>query len=126
MRKHIFLGSLFFCLLGQVQAQVPVQMDSAYTLQQCIDYAFLNASAVKNAVIDTRISTAQGHETRSGALPQINGNVQLTDNIIVPTSFIPSEFFGGPPGNLAPVKFGAQYTGTASIAASQVLFDAAY
>jgi outer membrane protein len=123
MKKHIFLGSLFFCLLGRIQAQTD---SSAYSLQQCIDYAFTHANAVKNATIDTRISTAQGNETRSGALPQLNGNVQLIDNIIIPTSFIPAQFFGGRPGELAPVKFGAQYTGAASIAGSQVLFDASY
>jgi outer membrane protein TolC len=122
MRKQLFLGSLFLFLLGNLQAQT----DSAYTLQQCIEYAFLNVNSIKNAVIDTKISDAQGNETRSGALPQINGSVQLIDNIIIPTSFIPSEFFGGPPGALAPVKFGAKYTGQAAIAASQLLFDASY
>jgi outer membrane protein len=128
MRKHIFLGSLFFCFLaGNTQAQIEtVQTDTTYTLQECIDYAFLNVNSIKNAVIDTKISDASGRETKSGALPQINGNIQVIDNIIIPTSFIPSQFFGGPPGELAPVKFGARYTGQASIAGSQLLFDASY
>lgn len=100
MRKHIFLGSLFFCFFGYSQAQI----DSSYSLQQCIDYAFLNVHSIKNATIDTKLSTASGNETKSGALPQINGNVQLTDNIIIPTSFIPAQFFQGPPGELSTLR----------------------
>jgi outer membrane protein TolC len=127
MRKHVFLGSLFFCLFGNTQAQIDTKGDTAYSLQECIDYAFLNANSIKNAVIDTRISTASGRETKAGALPQINGNVQLTDNILIPTTFIPGGYFPGTvAGEIAPVKFGAQYTGAASIVGTQILFDASY
>jgi len=39
---------------------------------------------------------------------------------------LPAQFFGGPPGTYAPVKFGVQYNATAGVSASQLIFNSNY
>jgi outer membrane protein TolC len=43
--------------------------------------------------------------------------------MIIPTSLVPGEFAGQPPGTYIPVKFGTQYNTSAGLTLKQVLFD---
>ncbi|MBN8695208.1 MAG: TolC family protein [Bacteroidetes bacterium] len=98
----------------------------AFTLQQAIDFALQNQNNVKNAVLEEQIAKAKVKEITGMGLPQINASFDLKDFLEIPTSLIPAEFFGGPPGSFAAVKFGTQYQATAGADASQLIFSGDY
>lgn len=98
----------------------------AFSLQQAIDFALQNQNNVKNAVLEEQIAKAKVKEITGMGLPQINASFDLKDFIEIPTSLIPAEFFGGPPGSFAAVKFGTQYQATAGLDASQLIFSGDY
>jgi outer membrane protein len=94
-----------------------------FSAQQAADYARKNSTTVKNALLDIRIRQQGNREITSAAFPQINGSVNLTKYIDLPTSLIPAEFFGGPAGTFIPVQFGTKYNGTYGFTIDQLLFD---
>ena len=94
-----------------------------FSAQQAVDYAKKNSVNVKNALLDIRIRQQGNREITSAAFPQVNGSVNLTKYIDLPTSLIPAEFFGGPPGTFIPVQFGTKYNGTYGFTIDQLLFD---
>ncbi|MCC7231372.1 MAG: TolC family protein [Bacteroidia bacterium] len=102
--------------------------DSSYSfsLKQAIDFALIHQMDVVNATLDTKISDAQVNEVIGIGLPQVNGSFDVKDFVALPTSLIPGEFVGQPPGTYLPLKFGTRYNATAGLSASQILFDPSY
>ena len=96
---------------------------NAFTAQQAVDYALKNAVQVKNALLDIELQKQTNKEITAAALPQLNGNISLTDYLAIPTSLLPGEIFGGAPGTFIPVKFGTKYNGTYGADLQQILFD---
>jgi outer membrane protein len=103
-------------------AKQPSQLHT-FSLQQAIDYAAKNSVIVKNALIDYQIQQQSNRATVSQALPQVTGNLGLTDYLQIPTTLIPGEFVGQPSGTFIPLKFGTQYNATGGVTLKQVLFD---
>lgn len=93
-----------------------------FSLQQAIDFASKNSAYVKNALLDYEIQVQSNRATTSQALPQVTGNLGITDYIQIPTTLIPGEFIGQP-GTYLPVKFGLQWNSTGGVTLQQVLFD---
>ncbi len=107
-------------------AQTKENANANFSLQQSIDFAMQNQTNVKNAVIDEAIAKNKVNEIIGMGLPQINSSFDVKDFVEIPTSLIPAEFFGGPKGSFASVKFGTQYQATAGLDASQLLFSGDY
>jgi outer membrane protein len=82
-----------------------------------------NAFSAKSYSIGIDQAQTNVNESISYGLPQANGSVSFQDFLQLPTSLIPAQIFGGPPGEFAKVKFGTQYNLTVGISASQMLFD---
>lgn len=97
-----------------------------FTLQESIDYAVKNSPNHLNAELDRKNSVYRKNEIAGIGLPQISGSIDLKDYIEIPTSLIPGEFFGAPPGTFLPVRFGTKYNSTAGISASQLIFSSDY
>lgn len=99
-----------------------------YTLQQCIEYANEHNPNLKNAKASVEASEAKVGEIIATGLPQISGNADLGDNYLIPTTWIPAIVFNpnAAPGELAPVKFGTQYTGRATLDVNQMIFNGSY
>lgn len=97
-----------------------------FSLQDCIDYAVANNRVLKNAKIDAEIANSKVWETVAAGLPQVNANAQLQHFIEIPTSLIPAQFFGGPPGTYAPVQFGVANNLSLGLDASMIVFDGSY
>ena len=97
-----------------------------FTLQESIDYAVKNSPNHLNAELDRKNSVYRKNEIAGIGLPQIGGSIDLKDYIEIPTSLIPGEFFGAPPGTFLPVRFGTKYNSTAGISASQLIFSSDY
>ena len=95
----------------------------SFTAKEAVDYALQNATQVKNALIDIQLQYQQNKQVTAAALPHINGNVDFTDYLSIPTQLIPAEFAGGPAGTYFPVKFGTKYSGTYGANLKQILFD---
>ncbi|MCW3103278.1 MAG: outer rane efflux protein [Bacteroidetes bacterium] len=125
MKKLVLVIGLGMTALGTF-AQVKDSAAHSFTLQQAIEYAMQHQVSVQNAVIDESIAQKRVNEIKGAGLPQINASFDFKDFLELPTSFIPAEFFGGPPGTFAAVKFGTQYQATAGLDASQLLFSGDY
>lgn len=93
-----------------------------FSVKEAVDYASKNNVAVKNALLDYKIQEQSNRATTSAALPQVTGNLGVTDYIQIPTTLIPGEFIGQP-GTFIPVKFGTQFTATGGVTLKQTLFD---
>jgi len=132
LKKSFF--TLLVCSLAlgsMVQAQ-----DTYYlTLDECLQYAEENATAVKNAQIDVQKAAAQVGLVRADGLPQVNGSAEMNYNYKIQQSILPAEFgaFGNPDAGSAPpsddpivIPFGVAYTGNAAINVRQLLFDGVF
>lgn len=118
----------FPVLLGLFTINVYAQQKDSSTVQyfsakQAVDYALTDAVQVKNALLDIESMRQTNKEITASALPQITGNVAVTDYLSLPTSLLPAQFFGGPAGTYVPIKFGTKYNGTYSGDLQQILFD---
>jgi len=137
MNKSTILSLLVALLVYQ---GVQAQQDSVFTLNQCIDYAFVNQANMKNSVLDQQISKNKVNETRAYGLPQINFegntmyNIQLQPMFM--TNQIANDFVNGgaplPPGvdpngtQAIPNLFQLKGLNTATLNASQIIFDGSY
>lgn len=92
------------------------------SIQEAVSYARQHSFQVKKSLEDVRIQQQVNREITAGALPQVTGSFNLLDNIKLPVSLLPGEFFGAP-GTFIPVKFGVQYSSTLGAELNQILFD---
>jgi len=99
------------------------QQSNIFSVKEAVDYGMKNSAQVKNALIDIQIQKQTNKEISAGAFPQINGNLSINDYLSIPTSLIPAEFTGGPPGTFIPIKFGTKYNASFGADLQQILFD---
>jgi outer membrane protein TolC len=125
MKKIVIVIGLGMAALGSF-AQAKDSAAYSFSLQQAIDYAMQHQVNVQNAALDEAIAHQRVNEIMGAGLPQINSSFDFKDFLELPTSFIPAEFFGGPPGTFAAIKFGTQYQATAGLDASQLIFSGDY
>jgi len=112
-----------FCsAVSAQQKNTPPEIHS-FTAKEAVDYSMSHAVQVKNALLDIKIQEQTNKGITAMALPQINGNVSLTDYLSIATQLIPAEFTGGAPGTYIPIKFGTKYSGTYGANLQQILFD---
>ena len=104
------------------------QSTKAYTAQECVAYALENNVQIKGAKFDEQIAQAKVKEILGLGLPQVNGSFDIKDYLKIPTSLIPARAFDpkAPADLYYPVQFGVKYNATASLDASQVLFDGGF
>ncbi len=128
LKSHCMYSVLLWLLTAMViiPATGSAQDTSSFTVQQAVDYALKHQVAVVNSGVDTEIAEARIDELIGVGLPQIKGSAELNDFLEVPTQFVPGEFFEGEEGEVLPVQFGLQYSASAGISASQLLFDGTY
>ena len=99
---------------------------TSFSLDQAIEYAIKNQVNVKNAQVETEIARARTNELIAVGLPQVDGSADMNKFLEIPTQFVPGEFFDGEPGTYFPVQFGQEYSASAGVSASQLLFDGTY
>src|SRR5688572_24669437 len=120
--KNIFILFSFFLLtLSYSFAQEKEKF--SFDLKQSVEYALKNHGRILNAAIDEQSAREKVREISGIGFPQVNAGLDFKDFVELPTSLIPAEFFGGQPGTYFPVKFGTRYNMTASVDASQIVFD---
>lgn len=116
-------------IVGMTVAPVLAQDSTAtYSLQAAIDYALENQRSIQNAVLDEQGANAKVKETISIGLPQVNGKIDVMDNLEVQSQFVPANGFDqtAPADLIIPLAFGVQYSSNANLTATQLLFDGTY
>jgi outer membrane protein TolC len=118
--RKIYVG-LFLLTSWAVQAQ-------SYSLKQAVDYAITHQVQVKNSQIDLQNAGAKINEIKAMGLPQVNGSLALTNNIVLQRALIPAKIFNpaAADGELIAAKFGVDNSGFASVGLSQLVFDGSY
>ncbi|MFC0185060.1 TolC family protein [Pseudarcicella hirudinis] len=111
---------LFFSTYARAQ--------QAFTLKEAVDYAVKNHINVKNAQTDIHSASARVNEIKAIGLPQINGNVGYTNNLIIQRVFIPAKTFdpSASESDVVAAEFGVRNSGTAGVSLNQILFDGSY
>ena len=101
---------------------------TAFTLQEAINYGMANHPLVRTAQLEMRDADLLIKETKAVALPQINGAINYQYFAKLPVQLVPAQFFdpNAPEGTFAELQFGVANNMTASIEASQLLYDASY
>lgn len=122
--KILTLAAFMFASVA-LQAQGAAQ-STDYSLQAAIDYAYKNSPNYLNAQNDVLMAKYKRKEVVGMAMPQITTSVDMKNFLEIPSSIVPGQFFGGPPGSFAAVKFGTTFQTQASASASLLVFSADY
>jgi outer membrane protein len=108
-------------MLTQARAQQP----TAYTLKQVLEIALETNSNIEKAKYDAAEGALKTKEVKSQALPQVNINADMTDNVVRQALVFPAAL-GDPtasPNDYRVLRAGMQYTATATAQASQQLYN---
>lgn len=111
---------LTFCV-GVAVAQQPVR----YALKDILGVALENNNNVIKAKYDFEEGQAKTKEIKSAALPQININADMSDNVVRQAMVFP-KMFADPtagPNDYAVIRAGMQYSTSVSAQANQQLFN---
>ncbi len=127
MIKNILIIGLFF-VSNFLFSQEKNDEVSSFSLKQAQEYALQHNYKNKKALFDIDIAKKKVWETTAIGLPQVTAEVKLQNFIDLPTSLIPASSFNpsAPADELIGVQFGTDYNNTASITATQLLFDGSY
>jgi len=121
LNRIVFLVCIL--LAGHSFAGAQTATKHEFTIRQAVEYASRNNVQVKNALLNIQSQQQTNREITAAALPNITASAGITDYIKIPTSLLPGEVFGQPPGTYIPVQFGTKYNSNATIQLQQLLFD---
>ena len=117
---------LLSCSLLVLNSLAQETNDKTFTLQQSIEYAYKNSPNYLNAENDVLMAKYKRKEVLGMAMPQINASVDMKNFLEIPASVVPGQFFGGPEGSFAAVRFGTTFQTQAGLSASLLVFSADY
>ncbi len=117
-----------FIILLTVFAFISLKAQDTYTLQEAVDFALQNTSAIKNAELAIDAAKHKKWETTTIGLPQISASVDYQNFLEQPVSLIPAKLFEpmAPDDAFAEISFGTKQNMNASATLSQLLFDGSY
>ncbi|NDC41824.1 MAG: TolC family protein, partial [Chitinophagia bacterium] len=113
-----FFSTLIIAIATSAAAQEPLRM----SVDECMNYALKNSYTQRNAQLDVLIQQSQNSQTAALAYPSVNGKYEFNYFPRPQQSFLNGKVFGGPDG-IVPVAFTIPFSSTASLTASQILFD---
>ncbi len=114
-------------MLCLVALQARAQDTMSLSLQQALEYGLQNAVSVKEAQLSIADAEARKGEAISRGYTQVNASISYTGYPSLPTSVIPAELAGQPPGSdPIEVQFGTPHNASARAEISQLIIDGAY
>ncbi|GAB4239734.1 MAG: TolC family protein [Ekhidna sp.] len=137
--RGILIIILFVSILPRAVSQEVLNL----SLEDCINYALENNEQLSIAKMENEIAVTQINETLARGLPQVDGNIGVTKNFRIQTSFI-QDFISPavygvlinesllpngtdvPEPQTFPAAFGTEYSGIAGISARQLIFDGSF
>lgn len=117
MKRLLSIPLLFLGLAG-----ASAQAQSELSLKDCLKYALENNQKLAATRMDEEAGRYKTQEIRAQALPQINANASLTDNIIKQQMVLPGELVGKP-GTVTAIEAGTTYSANAGVELNQQLFN---
>jgi outer membrane protein TolC len=78
---------------------------------------------IRSAQLNMAINESQRSAYLSSRLPSLNFAGDYKYNAIIPGQVVPAQFFGGPAGSFAEVKFGVPYVLSNTVQLNQILFN---
>ena len=99
-----------------------------FSLIEAQEYAINNHTLVKNAIADIDMAKGRVQELTRIGFPQVSTEARYQNFIDIPTSLIPETAFNpnGSPDVFFPVQFGTSNNTSASLTATQLIFDGSY
>jgi outer membrane protein len=125
LHMKLFTSISFIALIFSLSLPVSSQTVHSFTLKEAIDYAMQNNYDVIYSEMNIAAAKQQMKVATAYGLPQLSGAVDYADNLEIPTTLLPGEFVGQP-GTEVPIQFGTQYSMTAGLFASQLIFSGKY
>lgn len=109
-------------------AKTSSAQENSFSLKQAQEYALKNNYSLINASRDVDAAKKKVWETTAIGLPQVTAEAKIQNFIDIPTSLAPATAFNpsAPAGELAELQFGLNYNNSATISASQLIFDGSY
>jgi len=117
---------LLFLLTSTPFIGISQDIPEILSLQDAINYALKNNRNAKNAQRSVEAANELKWETISSGLPQIRVSLDYNYWLKQQISLIPSEFFGGNPGEFSEIIFGTKQTMSVTANLSQKIFDGSY
>jgi len=125
IKGWIFITALIIWLSQQVFAQ-----DMSFSLRDAQNYAVENNYNIRNVSLDVQIAEKKVKETMALGLPQINGTIDYSYYLQLPTTLLPAEFAMMIPGmdTTQPVEvvFGTTHNANLGLSLNQLIFDGRY
>ncbi|CAI8319280.1 MAG: Uncharacterised protein [Bacteroidota bacterium] len=115
-RLHLFL--LLIC--------APFLPAQQLDLDGAIQLAKTNNRTLQNSSKDIQIAKQKRWETISIGLPQVSLSAGYMNALKQATTVVPSETFGGQPGEFAELLFGTTQSANAGLRLEQLIFDGSY
>jgi outer membrane protein TolC len=94
-----------------------------YDLAACLRLAETANVQIRNAQLDVAINESQRSAYLSTRLPSLNFSGDYRYNAVIPGQVVPAQFFGGPAGTFAEVKFGVPIVLSNTVQLNQILFN---
>jgi len=128
--KKLMLLTLIANIILVFPLNLKSQSPTAFSLKQAQEYAYQNNYDLKNSLLDIQIAKKEVQKNTAIGLPQINGNLNYTDNFLIPTILIPNflsflDTTGKAPKYL-PLQFGTKYSVTAGATVTQFIYSGEY
>lgn len=96
------------------------------SLDEAIEFGMENNRSLKNAEREIQMAFKERWKTIAIGLPNIKLDLNYLNNIELPTSLIPAEFFGGNKGEFSEIQFGTEQSAIGSLRMEQLLFDGSW
>ncbi len=122
--KFVFI----LLLMSSLHVAVAQEEPTSLSHEEAQKYALKHAYSLHYADMDLREASYRNRELTAIGLPQINADVSFTNFLDLPTTVLPANAFNpaAPEDELVGVRFGTDYTSTAALNASQLIFDGTY
>jgi outer membrane protein len=88
-------------------------------------FAEENNYDLKNSATDVEIARKMVKQNTAIGLPQINGGIDYSNNLVIPTTLLPGEIIGKP-GTYVPVQFGTPYNASLKGTLTQLIYSGQY
>lgn len=109
-------------LVTALLAPAPAFAQGALSIDQAIATALANNTELRIAKLAIDDSEQQVMLAWAEVMPSVTSTLNFTRSIELPVQFLPGEFFGGAPGTLVPIKFGADNSWQGGFTVNQTLF----
>ena len=125
MKKTISIIGLIFFVSTSFSQQ---QQKEDFSLKEAQEYALQHNYNLINAGRDVDAAKKRVWESTAIGLPQVAAEAKFQNFIDLPTSLIPASAFNpnAPADEFSELQFGTDYNTTATLSASQLIFDGAY